>query len=149
MTFDARGSEEGKREGMARAERSADPHWWQCMLECGREVAEAKPYFFTDDIIALCQVLHPNASTHENRAIGPLMNTMARRGYCQKYPGHVKTARKNNHARPIQIWESLIYLGPPVARVKRPRPPPDPRQFELAPPVKPNFGNRLKLKCIS
>jgi hypothetical protein len=29
--------EYGKQEGMDRAERHADPHWWQCMMECAKQ----------------------------------------------------------------------------------------------------------------
>ena len=119
----------GKRDGMDRAERSADPHWWQCMLECGKLVAAHKPVFITDDLVTICRVLHPNATTHEHRAIGPLMRELCRLGYCERSEDTVESRQKVNHARPMRVWRSLIYEGPPV--VFPPRPPiVDPRLIE-------------------
>lgn len=125
---------DGKRDGMDRAERHADPHWWQCMLECGKEVSERKPFFITDDVVRLCSKLHPNASTHERRAIGPLMREMCRLGFCEPTQDWVQSTQAQCHRRPMQIWYSLIYRGPAVARPRR-RKINDPRQIamDLAP----------------
>jgi hypothetical protein len=120
---------DGKREGMARAERSADPYWWSCMLESGREIALRKPYFFTDDVVGWCKEHHPNATTHEQRAIGPLMREMARREICEPTQDWVQSSQRQNHRRPMQVWWSLIYRGPgPRAKPRRHKPL-DPRQL--------------------
>jgi hypothetical protein len=121
---------DGKRDGMDRAERHADPHWWQCMLECGKIVAERKPYFNTDDIVQLRQRLHPNATTHEHRAIGPLMAALARLGYCERTDDWVESQQSSCHSRPMRVWFSMIYRGPAVRRPTRRRPL-DPRQIPL------------------
>ena len=123
--------EEGKREGMERAKRSADPHWWQCMMEAAKAVAERKPFLFTDDIVAFCQEHHPNASTHEYRAIGPLMTTAAKLGYFQRTQDWVESTQKQCHRRPMRVWYSLIYKGPHRKIWRRPRPINDPRQYTL------------------
>lgn len=123
-----------KQEAMDRAERHANAHWWICMLQSGREVALRKPYFFTDDIVAWCQQHHPNASTHEQRAIGPLMRALARAEVCTATQDWVQSTQKQNHRRPMQVWWSLIYRGrrgrPPTAK-PRWRRPLDPRQLTL------------------
>ena len=121
---------DGKRDGMERARRHADPHWWQCMLECGRLVAEQKQYFITDDLVGLAGSRHPNATTHEHRAIGPLMHQMVRLGYCTPTDDWVESRQRSNHARPMRVWWSHIYRGP--ARRKPPkRRGLDPRQLDM------------------
>ncbi len=122
----------GKRDGMERARRHADPHWWQCILECGRLVAEQKPYFITDDIVALNRTRHPNATTHEHRAIGPAMHQLVKLGYCVPTDDWVESRQRSNHARPMRVWWSLIYRGPAMRRPPK-RPILDPRQFGLFP----------------
>jgi hypothetical protein len=120
----------GKRDGMDRAERNADQHWWACMLESGREVALRKQYFSTDDIVAYCREHHPNATTHEHRAMGPLMRELARMEVCVQTQDWAPSSQGQNHSRPLRVWWSLIYRGPA-------RPPPrhrkllDPRQLKF------------------
>ena len=123
--------EQGKKEGMDRAEEHADPHWWRCMLESAKIVAEGKPFFITDDIVLLCAKNHPNATTHEYRANGPLMREACKLGYCEKTQDWVESTQAQCHRRPMRIWYSLIYRGPsPRPRPKKRRIN-DPRQMEL------------------
>ena len=130
--------EDGKREGMDRAARHANPHWWQCMMECARVVAEGKPYLFTDDVVRLCQERHPNATTHEGRAIGPLMRECCKLGYFEPTPDWVESTQKQNHRRPCRVWYSLLYKG----RHQKPRRRKinDPRQYSLSLGGNPNAG---------
>lgn len=132
--------EDGKRDGMERAERHADEHWWQCMMECAKQVAEAKPYLFTDDIVGLCKDLHPNASTHEHKAIGPLMRACCRLGYFEPTQDFVESSQQQNHRRPCRVWHSLIYTRP--HRKYRRRLISDPRQYNLDLELRPNGQER-------
>lgn len=128
--IDVSDGKDGKRDGMGRAERHADPHWWQCMLEAGKAVAEQKPCFNADDLLMWMRRHHPNASTHELRATGPLMAAIARLGYCIPTEDFVPSRQKLCHATPRRVWWSLIYRGPATRRPPRRRPL-DPRQFGL------------------
>lgn len=118
----------GKLQGMARVYRAANAQWKQCFLECGKEIAQHKPYFYTDDIVYLCRQRHPNASTHDYRAIGPLMRQMARLGYCEKTRQWFPSTQPQNHSRDMRVWWSLLYQGPRVRKPRRQRPL-DPRQL--------------------
>src|SRR5215471_15159085 len=122
--------EAGKRDGMERAERHADEHWVRCMKEAGKIVALGKPFFTSDDVVDLCAKMHPNASTHEGRATGPIMGNMARQEWCVQTQDFVRSRRKSCHATPRVVYFSLIYRGPPVPRPRRRRII-DPRQFDL------------------
>lgn len=115
---------------MARAAQAADSHWWQCMLEAGKAVAERKPYFNADDLLAWMHRHHPNATTHELRATGPLMSAIGRLGYGVPTQDFVPSRQKACHATPRRVWYSLIYRGPRVPRPRK-RKPHDPRQYEL------------------
>jgi hypothetical protein len=120
-----------KRDGMDRAEEHANSHWWQCMLESAQAVAERKPFFTTDDVVALRRVRHPNATTHEARAIGPLMRQAAKLGYCEQTQDWVESTQPQCHRRPMRVWYSLIYRGPaPLPRPRRRRII-DPRQIKM------------------
>jgi hypothetical protein len=121
---------DGKREGMDRAERHADPYWWSCMLESGREVALRMAYFNTDNVVRHCREHHPNATTHEPRAIGPLMRELARLGVCERTADTADSTQAQNHKRPMRTWWSLIYRGPVVRKPRRHKPL-DPRQLKL------------------
>lgn len=121
----------GKRDGMARVRRNADPYWWQRMSECARLVAERKQYFNSDDIVLLCRELYPDATTHDKRAIGPLMAAAQKLGYCVPTQDTVESRQKVCHSRPMRVWWSLIYRGPARRQPKKRRIL-DPRQIPLS-----------------
>lgn len=121
--------EDGKQEGMARAAESANPEWWAFMLAAGVEIARRKPRFITDDLEHF-RVMHQGPRTHENRAMGPLMLELCRREVCIPTQDWVETQQRQAHKRPMRVWHSLIYRGPPI-RWPRRRRIIDPRQLEL------------------
>jgi hypothetical protein len=104
-------TDSGKRDGMDRAERHADPYWWRCMMECGKIVAEQKPYFTSDDIEFARRERFPDAATHEHRAVGPLMKQLAKLEYCEPTKEWVESRQEVNHSRPMRMWLSLLYRG--------------------------------------
>ena len=124
--------EEGKREGMDRAKRHADPHWWQCMIESTRAICRQQPYFNADDVVAMCRTNHPNASTHERRAVGPVIRDAARLGHCEPTDQWTPSTQPQCHKRPMRTWYSLTYSGAhPVPRPPR-RKLLDPRKLRKA-----------------
>lgn len=129
-TFDPIGGTIAKDEAIERVKRHADPQWWAWMLEGVKEVAQRKPVFNTDDIERLRQD-RQGPRTHENRAIGPLMKTAQKLGYCIPTEDWVESSQKVNHRRPMRVWYSLIYKGPRTVRKPRTRVVHDPRQYNL------------------
>ena len=128
--FDPSAGKAGKRDGMDRAELHADPEWKRIMLICVLEVAKRKPFFSTDDLERWRLVYFPNHTTHEHRAIGPIMREAAKLEYCVKTLDWVESSQKINHQRPMRVWFSRVYKGP--GRFHKPRRKPvDPRQFDL------------------
>lgn len=128
--FDAEAAEEGKREGMARAEQGSDLDWWHVMLACIKAVAERRPWFIFDAVEKYRIEHYPHHFTPENRAHGPLMKEAQRLGYCEPTDEWHESKQRQNHRRPMRMWESLIYKGPtPRVRPRRRRI--DPHQFDM------------------
>lgn len=131
MTFDPASGVWAKLDGMHRVASAANPEWWQFMAEATVEVARRKPFFFTDDIERL-RLERNGPSTHENRAIGPLMKCIQRLGVCVPTDDWVESSQAVNHRRPMRVWRSLIYEGPKRNLPRLPkRMPIDPRQFDM------------------
>ena len=128
--FDPVGGSKAKAEGMERADRAANPEWKRFMLQAIKEICLRKPFMFTDDL-ELLRVKRDGPTTHENRAIGPLMISAQKLGYCVPTDHWVPSSQKVNHRRHMRVWFSLIYHG--NRGVKRPRRLKviDPRQFDL------------------
>jgi hypothetical protein len=124
--------DDGKQDGMGRAQRHADPYWWACMLESAKLAAERKPYLNADDVVRMCRERHPNVTTHENRANGPLMRTACQMGYFIPTDDWVVSGQRQNHKRPMMVWYSLIYKGVRVARPRRRPSVTDPRQYSMS-----------------
>jgi hypothetical protein len=122
--------EDGKRDGMRRAEEHADDHWKLCMLLSAKAVAERKPFLDSEDIVRWCYEHHPNATTHEKRAIGGIMTSGAKLGYFIKTDRFNKSTWRPCHRRDMRMWQSLIYRGPAVPKLRRQKPI-DPRQFKM------------------
>lgn len=129
MFDDPAGGEIAKQIGMERAARGADSLWWQFMIEAAKEVARAKPFFFTDDLERIRRERN-GPTTPENRAMGPLMNSARRLGYCVATDRWVASSQRINHCRFMRVWYSLIYVGPKVPRPRSVKVI-DPRQYDF------------------
>ena len=101
-----------KADGMERAEKHADPHWMRTMLMLGVEVAKRKQRFIAPDIERLRRELHPNVTTHEPRAMGPVMTNLHNLRVCDPTNEFRGSGHKSDHNNLSRIWTSLIYEGP-------------------------------------
>jgi hypothetical protein len=100
--------DDGKRDGMDRARRHCDPIWRRYADEAVIKAARHLTSLTTDDVVRL---IPDNIRTHENRALGPVMQAAAKDGVIEKdrKPNVNCATRKNNHSRPLQVWRSLIF----------------------------------------
>jgi hypothetical protein len=99
----------GKSDGMGRAERAADPEWWAAACAAVVSVARSMRSLTTDDVL---EAIDPSVSTHEMRALGPVMTAAARDGVIVKSRQMPRMcSRPTNHQRPLQVWSSLIFKG--------------------------------------
>lgn len=88
---------------LARVDEHADQDWKQQALNAVHRVCELRPDFHVDDIWSLTDL----PSTREDRALGPVMLTAARRGWCVKTDRVRPSARSHGSGKPV--WRSLIY----------------------------------------
>lgn len=98
----------GKKDGMDRAERAADPAWWAATMQALIDVAREKQYFHSDDIV-LRRRERGAVSTHEPRAMGPLMRQAHSDMVCSPTDRWTPSAQSANHRRPVRVWRSMIY----------------------------------------
>jgi hypothetical protein len=104
--------EEGKREGMARAHRAANPVWKAFMQIGIVEIAKVKEFLTTNDLEDRRKELN-GPVTHNKVAIGSLMRQAAKDGVIAKTSRMVESTEASSHKRPKRQWQSLIYQGQP------------------------------------
>jgi len=105
------GAEVAKADGMAASARGANPEWLEEAFGVVIQVAERRQYFTTDAVMAVVnqQCKH---TTHDLRAMGPVMQRAAREELVKKanlLP--INSVRRSLHACPKTVWESLIWHG--------------------------------------
>jgi hypothetical protein len=104
-------SKAAKKEAMDRVEANADKEWSDLMLKLVRFTCLEEVSFTTDEPIDRYEAIDGDKPvTHDKRAMGPVMTRAAKAGYCRKTDRVRPSRRKNLHASPIAIWESLIYV---------------------------------------
>ena len=106
-------ADRAKRLGMKQVEDNANEVWIDFMLGLVWDVCRERRQFTTDDVWDLYNQSSPQRpTTHELRAMGPVMNRAANEGMCKKanLPG-IPSRRASLHASPRTVWDSLIYEG--------------------------------------
>ena len=97
----------GMEAGMSRAEEHADEHWKLAAQSAVMAAAQTLEKLTTDDVVPL---IDPGASTHEMRALGPVMMQAKRDGWIEKaYELPRPSARR--HMAPLTVWRSLLFKG--------------------------------------
>ena len=102
--FDAR---EARDEAMDRVDKHADIDWLAEAQKAVFKTATEMPYFTSDDVHERISAI---ASTHEPRALGPVMMRAVKdhwmmKAMCPSAPSR----RKSLHASPRTVWQSLIF----------------------------------------
>lgn len=111
--FDFDAAKRGRADGMARADEAADEDWKAAAEVAVITAAKALPLLTSDDVM---RCIDPTVSTHELRAMGPVMMRAAKAGWIEKanLPGRL-SQRPSLHASPRTVWKSLLFTGDGVA----------------------------------
>jgi len=109
--FDYSAAKHAKAVAMDQVDLNANPAWKELMIQLVRVVALTHPTFTTDDVMILYHEIEDAPVTHEPRALGPVMRSAAKLGYCHATDLVEKSIRASNHRRPLGVWQSLIYEG--------------------------------------
>lgn len=111
----------GKKDGMDRVDANADLDWKTEAYNAVLRIAAAQEFFTPDDVRA--EIALTGATTHDDRALGPIMLRCAREGLIEKMEIglSVNPSRHRGHA---QRWRSLV-VGKITVPAQRHRPPDD------------------------
>ena len=93
---------------MTQVKQHADHDWKVEAARIVRYLASTREEFTTDAVWYLLEQF-TDVSTHEPRAMGPIMLAAAKNGQIRATDRTTKSVRVVNHMRPIQVWRSLIY----------------------------------------
>jgi len=106
-------AEAAKKAAMEQVEENANERWKLFMTQLAIQQLTIKRRITTDDLrdAYLMSDVADKPTTHELRALGPLMRGLARMGYCHKAVEFVPSIRRSRHNGPMQVWISDIYRG--------------------------------------
>jgi len=106
-------AEKAKKSAMDQVEENANELWLEFMADLVWDVCRMKKQFTTDDVFDLYdEAPEGKPTTHELRAMGPVMSRVAKEGLCKKANVLGQSSRRRSrHAAPLTVWDSLIYEG--------------------------------------
>ncbi len=91
---------------LRRVDEHADPEWKDRALAAVRRTCEQMQDWISDDIWEVGGL----GSTHEDRALGPIVRKASRLGWCRRVDGASRpSVRSHGSSKPV--WESLLYAG--------------------------------------
>lgn len=88
-----------------RAERNADPIWYEDALAAVEHCARAEREFTSEDVAALI-----GRSIREPRALGAVFRVAKDKGWITATERFVPATHPSRHRAPIRVWKSLIVV---------------------------------------
>lgn len=105
-------AEQAKAEAMASAEAGADAQWQEAVMEIIKEICRLLGFgetFTTDLVHDGMKEVFPEITTHEPRALGPMMARAAKLGWITKTDQYEQSERPECHARPLRVWKICTF----------------------------------------
>lgn len=96
-------------DALQRVAAHADQDWTHTAYLCVVRVAREHDEFTTDHVLA--ELANYPVSTHEPRALGPVMMRAARDSIIATTGRFVKSAAVSRHRAPKQVWKSLLRVS--------------------------------------
>jgi hypothetical protein len=96
------------REAIARAARNARPDFLRLAYLAGRYLARCQLEFTSADLRDTLATHYPDVRTHDDRALGPVMQRLQREGVIVKTDRVKPSGRVRNHHRPLAVWRSKV-----------------------------------------
>src|SRR6185437_118095 len=95
-------------EAIRLVEANADERWFVHALSGVYDLSRTGLTFTTDDIWNY--LLDSEETTHEPRALGAVMRTAQKRGWCLPTDRYMPSNRPDCHRRPIRLWQGVSPL---------------------------------------
>lgn len=106
--FDRGAAEAGRDDGMGRVARGASPEWKRHALQAVRACALGRDTFIVDEV---WKFMPPDVTTHELRAMGPVMRRAHAFGWIEPTTEFRPSDRISAHRNPRRVWTSCIRRG--------------------------------------
>lgn len=105
--FDLAKGEANRDEAMARVEAHAKEQWKGAAERAVHQVALTHLYRVETDMVVAS--IPPEYTTHNMKALGPVMKKAVRMGWIEPTGEFGRTARPQGNGRPMRLYRSLIY----------------------------------------
>lgn len=105
----AREAQAAADEAVARARANAHAEWRRLAYQAGIALARERDTFTSLDVTHYLLVHHPDATTHEPRALGAVMRDLARDGAISPTHEWIPSQLPGNHNRPVRVWSSELF----------------------------------------
>jgi len=106
LTLDAALADLSRTDALQRVDEHADPDWRDVAYQCVIAVARRCATFTTDQVIE--ELSRYAVSTHEGRALGPVMMRAQRNSIIVSTNQFVNSEAVSRHRAPKRVWASLI-----------------------------------------
>jgi hypothetical protein len=93
-------------EAIERVDRHADMDWKDAALDAVYRLAQSAPTFTAEAAVAL---IPDGYSTHEGRAMGPVMRRAQAAGWCEPTDHTVSSQNAAHHKGIKRVWRSRLY----------------------------------------
>lgn len=90
--------------GMAQAEENAHEAWKATAYATVRWLAKNRSAFTSEDVLKVMAKDFPELTTHDTRALGPVMKRAQKAGVIQPTSDFVKGTRSSRHGAFIRVW---------------------------------------------
>lgn len=97
------------RDGMAQADRNANPEWRHIFDCCVLAAARKKATIVSDDVLTEVEALGHAPTTHNLAAIGGAMRRASQMGILQHTNEVKRSERPNKHGNRQNVWVSNYY----------------------------------------
>lgn len=89
-------------EALTRVEANANDEWKATAVRIVTRLAESGYLFTTDDVWGMLEAA--DVHTHEPRALGAIMRSLAKNGKIMDAGGYRNSTRPECHQRPVKVW---------------------------------------------
>lgn len=107
LTLDAYAARIAREDGIGRADAHANPEWRDVALDAVRRAALRNLEFTTDAILPFLN--ETSVTTHEPRALGPVMLAAMRQGWIEPTDRVERSTSVSRHCAKKQVWRSRLY----------------------------------------
>ena len=97
---------ESREKAIKQVDKNANTEWKDIAYSKGYELAKVKHYFTSEDVWE--GLSDSDSSTHEPRAMGPVMRRLQRDGFIVATSQFTVSTSPLGHGRPSRVWKSLI-----------------------------------------